>query len=109
MSNLKTDLLAQLEVSQNKKFDGQKIFYSRNSLRLTWYGDKVFSESFEYSRFPCDISKLSPKHYVNFNNMEMPFYIGNNFVNVYSKFDAFAIQICETVEDYLNSFNFNIK
>lgn len=109
MSNLKTELLAQLSQLQNMKFDEQKIFYSKNSLRLTWYGDKVFSENFEFSKFPCDISKLSPKHYVNFNNMEMPFYIGNNFVNVYSKFDAFAIQVCDSVIEYLNSFNFNIK
>ena len=103
------NLLAELSAKQNRTFDEAKIFHSIKSLRLTWYGNKVFSENFKYSKFSCDVSKFTPRHYVNFNNMEMPFYIGNNFVDVYSEFDAFCIQICSSVEDYLNIFNFNIK
>ena len=84
-------------------YNPEKLFLTKNSLRLAYHGHKVLNEHFDHFVYQFDSRKLTTKHYTGFNYIEVPFWISDSSIIVYSNFDACTINICGSVEDYLKA------
>lgn len=89
--------------SSNVKFNENKIFFNSDSIRLSWYGNKVLSEEFEHHVFLCNMNTLPSKLFEGFAKLTMPYYVGDKSITIYSNYDAFGIRIYDSIEDYLKA------
>lgn len=87
----------------NVKFNPAKIFFNSESIRLSWYGNKILSEEFENHVFLCNMNTLPSKLFEGFAKLTMPYYVGDKSITIYSNYDAFGIRIYDSIEDYLKA------
>lgn len=84
-------------------FNPDKLFFNNDSIRLSWYGNKVLSEEFEHHVFLCNMANLPSKLFEGFKKLTMPYYVGDKSITIYSDYDAFGIRIYDSIEDYLKA------
>lgn len=99
---IKTTIIEDLEAN-DIKFNKEKLFFSRDTLRLSWYGNKVMSAQYSHHEFQCNVSQFPSKVFEGFKKFTMPYYVGERSVIVYSDYDAFGIRIYDNFEEYLNA------
>jgi hypothetical protein len=103
VKEIKSQILNELEKTKSFRYKEEKIFLN-TTLRLTYFGNKVMSEEFEYFQHTCNVRDLTPKHYRCFNELNVPYYISDKgFIIVYSSFHSLGMQLHDSVANYLNS------
>lgn len=85
----KIELLSLIDIQDEK----QKVFQSKNSLRLTKYGCSVFQDNFQYYTFNLTTRITSGQIIILQRKMEMPYYFDSKKVVLFSEKDAFMAKL----------------